>query len=133
MVGMVTGEEIESGWASVNPIQYAVQEMDEGTSADAITAQMIHINYQKAQNMGRLINVKCFFFYLLRILTGEQLENRLMFARKQWEKYSSELQVLEDTLKTLDPSIVPRYREHYTSHGGEQFRPDSSKFLCKSG
>ena len=50
--GMVTGEEIESGWASLNPIQYAIREMDDGARVDAITVQMIHINEQKVHLMG---------------------------------------------------------------------------------
>lgn len=43
-VGMVTGEEIESGWARLNHLQYPTREMHAGARADAITIHMIQSN-----------------------------------------------------------------------------------------
>jgi hypothetical protein len=53
-VGMVTGEEIETGWSSLNHIQYSIREMDAGARQDAITIHMIHLNSRKAKNLGVL-------------------------------------------------------------------------------
>lgn len=65
-------------------------------------------------------------------ISGERLKDRYMQARREVEAHSDELKDLEDTLNALDPSIVPRYHELYEMRGGEQFRPDPSKFSCKT-
>jgi hypothetical protein len=56
-VGMVTGEEIESGWASLNHLQYAIREMDSGGRQDAITIHMLHLNDEKRKRM-RMLHIK---------------------------------------------------------------------------
>ena len=55
-VGMVTGEEIESGWARLNHIQYATREMDAGAQVDNITIHMIQSNLDKINLMGESID-----------------------------------------------------------------------------
>lgn len=47
MKGMVTGEEIESGWVKMNRKQYTTREMDAGARRDSITAHMIDHNNDK--------------------------------------------------------------------------------------
>lgn len=54
-VGMVTGEEIESGWATINHLQYPTREMDSGARADTITVHMIQLNKAKSDKMGKHI------------------------------------------------------------------------------
>lgn len=51
--GMVTGEEIESGWSILNMLQYWIQEMNAGGRADAITWHMFAINLAKINSMGK--------------------------------------------------------------------------------
>lgn len=51
-VGMVTGEEIESGWARLNHLQYPTREMHAGARADNITIHMIQSNRDKIAKMG---------------------------------------------------------------------------------
>lgn len=51
-VGMVTGEEIETGWAHLNHLQYSTREMDAGARADNITIHMLQINVDKKMAMG---------------------------------------------------------------------------------
>ena len=51
---MITGEEIESGWARLNHLQYATREMDAGARADTINVHMSQSNYEKLYHMGML-------------------------------------------------------------------------------
>jgi len=51
-IGMVTGEEIETAWATLNHIQYSLREMDAGGRIDMITAHMLQINEDKIKRMG---------------------------------------------------------------------------------
>jgi hypothetical protein len=51
-VGMVTGEEIESGWARLNHLQYPTREMDAGARADSITIHMLQSNEDKVMAIG---------------------------------------------------------------------------------
>lgn len=57
-VGMVTGEEIETGWAKLNHLQYSIREMDAGARIDMITAHMLQINEEKIQKLGTSV---CYF------------------------------------------------------------------------
>jgi hypothetical protein len=45
--GMVTGEEIETSWATLNHLQYSIREMDAGARIDMITAHMLTVNDEK--------------------------------------------------------------------------------------
>jgi hypothetical protein len=52
MKGMVTGEEIETGWPRMNRKQYTTREMDAGARIDAITIHMLQHNKDKLEKMG---------------------------------------------------------------------------------
>ena len=69
-VGMVTGEEIESGWARLNHIQYATREMDAGAWIDNITIHMIQSNLDKIKLMGESID-QCTHVLCLRFTKGQ--------------------------------------------------------------
>jgi hypothetical protein len=56
-VGMVTGEEIESGWARLNHLQYPTREMDAGARVDSITAHMLQSNSDKMRAMGKCCHI----------------------------------------------------------------------------
>lgn len=58
MKGMVTGEEIESGWAKMNRKQYTTREMDAGARRDSITVHMINHNKDKLKRMGKQTTLK---------------------------------------------------------------------------
>ena len=62
---------------------------------------------------------------------GERLQDRFEESKKEVENHTSKLQQLEDALNALDPTIVTEYRAMYEQRGGEQFRPDPTKFTCK--
>jgi hypothetical protein len=49
---MVTGEEIETSWATLNHLQYSIREMDAGARIDMITAHMLAVNDEKIRRMG---------------------------------------------------------------------------------
>lgn len=57
-IGMVTGEEIETGWATLNHLQYSIREMDAGARVDMITAHMLKINKDKIRRMGESSNLR---------------------------------------------------------------------------
>jgi hypothetical protein len=128
-VGMVTGEEIESGWARLNHLQYQTREMDSGARADSITIHMIQSNYDKIKAMGAS-TILIISFY--SPFPGQRLISRYSESIKEWKKHNDDLVELEETLNSLDPTIVPGYKEIYNSKGGEQFRPDNTKFNCWS-
>ena len=130
MKGMVTGEEIESGWVKMNRKQYTTREMDAGARADSITIHMIEHNKDKLKRMGKPVQVNSKM--LIKIHIGERLHERYWEAKKQVEEHSKELNSLEEALNALDPETVPRYRTRYQESGGDQFRPDPSKFSCES-
>jgi hypothetical protein len=52
-VGMFTGEEIESGWADLDHLQYQTREMNAGARVDMITAHMMKLNEEKSSSMGK--------------------------------------------------------------------------------
>ena len=52
LMGMVTGEEIETGWPRINRKQYATREMDAGARTDALTVHIIEHNKDKIKRMG---------------------------------------------------------------------------------
>ena len=54
---MFTGEDIETGWAKLNHIQYSTREMDAGARIDTITIHMLEINNEKVQRMGKNIRI----------------------------------------------------------------------------
>lgn len=53
--GMFTGEDIETGWAKLNHVQYSSREMDAGARVDTITSHMLQINLDKIMLMGRCL------------------------------------------------------------------------------
>ncbi len=53
LTGMVTGEEIETGWPRINKKQYSTREMDAGGRVDAITAHAIEHNKDKIKRLGQ--------------------------------------------------------------------------------
>jgi hypothetical protein len=52
-------------------------------------------------------------------------------ARSEVEAHGTVLKELEEALNELDKGIVKRYHKLYEERGGEQFRPDLSKFSCE--
>lgn len=52
-------------------------------------------------------------------------------AKEMASAYGDELKELEDTLNVMNSTTVSRYRDLYERKGGEQFRPDPSRFTCK--
>lgn len=53
LTGMVTGEEIETGWKRLNKKQYSIREMDAGGRIDSVTVQVIDHNADKIKRMGK--------------------------------------------------------------------------------
>jgi hypothetical protein len=51
--GMVSGEEVETGWVKLNYKQYDTREMDGGARRDELTAVIIEHNEQKLLVMGK--------------------------------------------------------------------------------
>jgi hypothetical protein len=62
-IGMVTGEEIETGWAKLNHLQYSIREMDSGARIDMITAHMLNMNQDKIDRMGQDIKLMLLINY----------------------------------------------------------------------
>jgi hypothetical protein len=73
-VGMVTGEEIESGWARLNHLQYQTREMDSGARADSITIHMIQSNYDKVKSMGKAIQRTPLYLTIIRTKTCKSIQ-----------------------------------------------------------
>ena len=128
MNGMVTGEEIESGWAKLNRKQYTTREMDAGARADSITVHMIEHNKEKVSKLSKycVVNNGVDLIHFL----GNRLSKRLEEAKHQVDLHTKKLAELEEVLSDLNPNIVSRYHEMYKLRGGEQFRPDPAKFSC---
>jgi hypothetical protein len=129
--GMVTGEEIETGWPRLNKKQWSTREMDAGARADTITVHVIEHNRDKILRIGgcHLVNK------LQRsspYKTGNRLEKHYEHCKSQAELHCQQLEDLEGALNELDSEIIPRYRKLFEQRGGEQFRPDARKFSCMS-
>lgn len=129
LVGMITGEEVESNWSIIDPFQNAIREMDAGARQEAITCILLFINSEK---MARMRMSYFDSHSSLQICAAERLTSHLEEARKQHSCLKRELEEMESALNEMDPTALNRYKEIYQKKGGEQFRPDTTIFTCKS-
>jgi hypothetical protein len=67
----------------------------------------------------------------MKFFKGDRLEARYQQACGEYETHAKEHKELEDALTALNPTTIPFYHRLYEERGGEQFRPDPSKFTCK--
>lgn len=70
--------------------------------------------------------------YNIQFSEAQRLLDRYEESRREVEIHTNKLNELEEALNMLDRSIVPRYREMFEKRGGEQFRPDPTKFSCET-
>ena len=64
-------------------------------------------------------------------LTGQRLMERHAIASQEHESMEHDLLELESALEEASPGTVTKYRKLYEQSGGEQFRPDATKFKCR--